>query len=145
MAACAKCWHCCHIFPWLCVWDGCSIIFCHLLHIYPGNTGILFPLLMFSLSYLQMIGYIMACRSCSFADYSFSLSSFCRLIWRHWSTKMLVRYKLPSVCLRLRQFSQLSFVQYMGLCVFSLPNSTVMTMRMCTLFYYHHEIRSMDD
>ena len=58
--------HCCHIFPWLCVWDGCTIIFCHLLHIYPGNTGTLFPLLMFSLWYLQMIGYIVACRSCSF-------------------------------------------------------------------------------
>ena len=58
--------HCCHIFPWLCVWDGCTIIFCHLLHIYPGNTGTLFPLLMFSLWYLQMIGYIMACRSCPF-------------------------------------------------------------------------------
>ena len=58
--------HCCHIFPWLCVWDGCTIIFCHLLHIYPGNTGTLFPLLMFRLWYLQMIEYIMACRSCSF-------------------------------------------------------------------------------
>ena len=30
------CWH---MFPWLCVWGGCTIIFCHLLHIYPGNTG----------------------------------------------------------------------------------------------------------
>ena len=30
---------------------------------------------------------------------------------------------LPSVCLRLRQFSQLSFIQNLGLCVFSLPNS----------------------
>ena len=53
-------------FPWLCVWDGCTIIFCHLLHIFSGNTGTLFPLLMFSLWYLQRIGYIMACRSCSF-------------------------------------------------------------------------------
>ena len=34
--------------------------------IYLGNTGTLFQLLMFSLSYLQTIGYIMACRSCSF-------------------------------------------------------------------------------
>ena len=58
--------HCCHIFPWLCVWDGCTNIFCHLLHIYPGNTGTLFPLLMFSLWYLQTIGYIMTCRPCSF-------------------------------------------------------------------------------
>ena len=58
--------HCCRIFPWLCVWDGCTIIFCHLLHIYPGNTGTLFLLLMFRVGYLQTIGYIMACRSCWF-------------------------------------------------------------------------------
>ena len=56
-------------FPVVCVWDGCTTIFCHLLHIYLGDTGNLFQLLMllmFSLWYLQMIGYIMACRSCSF-------------------------------------------------------------------------------
>ena len=34
--------YCCHIFPWLCVWDGCTIIFCHLLHIYPGKLGLCF-------------------------------------------------------------------------------------------------------
>ena len=45
-----------------------------------------------------------------FADYTISLSSLCRLIWRHWTTKMLAMYMLPSVCLRLRQFSQLSFI-----------------------------------
>ena len=32
-----------------------------------------------------------------------------------------------------RQFSQLSFIQFMGLCVSSLPNSPVMIMRMCIL------------
>ena len=58
--------HCCHIFPWLCVWDGCTIIFCHLLRLYPGKTGTLFPFLMFSLWFLQTSGYIMAGRSCSF-------------------------------------------------------------------------------
>ena len=79
-----------------------------------------------------------------FADYTVSLSSLCRLIWRHWTTKMLVRYMMSSVCLRLRQFSQLSFIQYMGLCVFSLPNSPVMTVRMCTLSYYHHQTGSMN-
>ena len=70
-----------------------------------------------------------------FADCTISLSSLCRLICicRHWTTKMLVRYMLPSVCLRLRQLSQLSFIRYMGLCVFSLPNSPVMIVRICTL------------
>ena len=41
--------HCCHIFPWLRAWDVCYIIFCHLLHIHSGKTGILFSLLLCSL------------------------------------------------------------------------------------------------
>ena len=49
-----------------------------------------------------------------FADYTNSLSSLCRLIWKHWTTKMLVRYMMPSVCLRLRQFSQLSLYSLYG-------------------------------
>ena len=49
-----------------------------------------------------------------------------------------------SVCLRLRQFSQISFIQYMGPCVFSLPNSPAMIVRMCTLSYYHHQTGSMN-
>ena len=28
--------HCYDIFPWLCAWDACCIIFCHLLHIRSG-------------------------------------------------------------------------------------------------------------
>ena len=49
-----------------------------------------------------------------FVDYTISLSSLCRLIWKHWTTKMLVRYMMPSVCLRLRQFSQLSLYSLYG-------------------------------
>ena len=58
--------------------------------------------------------------------------------------KCLVRYMLPSVCLRLRQFFQSSFVQYMGLCIFNLPNSPAMIVRMCTSSYYHHQIGTMN-
>ena len=32
----------CYIFPWLCAWDVCYIIFCHLLHIRSGKPGICF-------------------------------------------------------------------------------------------------------
>ena len=46
---------------------------------------------------------------------------------------MLVRYILPSVCLRLSQFSQVSFMQYMGLCVFSLPISLTMIVKILVL------------
>ena len=31
-----------HIFPCLCAWDVCYIIFCHLLHILPGKPGFCF-------------------------------------------------------------------------------------------------------
>ena len=48
---------------------------------------------------------------------------------------------------RLSIFSQLSIMQsiinYVGLCVFSLPIPLVMIERIYTLSYYHHQIRSM--
>ena len=61
--------HCYHIFPWLCAWDVCCIIFTyhsHLLHICSGKTGNLFSLLLCSLWWVQIFGYILACRSYSF-------------------------------------------------------------------------------
>ena len=48
------------------------------------------------------------------------------LNWRHWTYKMPVRYNLSSVWVRLSIFSQLSIIQYVGLCVFSLRISFVM-------------------
>ena len=50
-------------------------------------------------------------------------------IWRHWTYKMPVKYNLSSVWIRLRIFSQLSIIQYVGLCGFSLPISSVMIER----------------
>ena len=46
---------------------------------------------------------------------------------------MLARCILLSVCLRLSQFSQSSFMQYMGLCVSSLPISLMMIVRIHVL------------
>ena len=111
----------------------------------PGKLGLCFHFLCSVYDFCKRADTLWPVgRVCLFADYTISLSSLCRLIWRHWTTKMLVRYMLPSVCLRLRQFSQLSFIQYMGLCVFSLPISPVMIVRMCTLSYYHHQTGSMN-
>ena len=73
-----------------------------------------------------------------------SLSSLCKLIWRHWTYKMPVRYILSSVWVRLSLFSQLSIIQYMGQCVFSLPIALVMIEMIYTLSYYHHQIGSMN-
>ena len=55
-----------HIFPWLCVWEVCYIIFYHVLHIHSRITGSLFSLLLCSLWWVQIVGFILACRSSSF-------------------------------------------------------------------------------
>ena len=54
-------------------------------------------------------------------------------IWRHWTYKMPVRYDLSSVWVRLSIFSQLSIIQFVGLCVFSLPMNFVMIERIYIL------------
>ena len=51
---------------------------------------------------------------------------------------------LSSVWVRLSIFSQLSIIQYMGLCVFSIPISLVMIERIYTLSYYHNQIGCMN-
>ena len=65
--------------------------------------------------------------------YYISLSSLCKLIWRHWIYKMPVRYILSSAWVRLSIFSQISDIQYVGLCVFSLPISIMMIERIYIL------------
>ena len=54
-----------HIILWLCAWDVCYIIFCHLLHIHFGKTRILFSILLCRSWWVQIFGYVLACRSCS--------------------------------------------------------------------------------
>ena len=50
--------HCYHIFPWSCVWDICYIIFCHVLQIHCGETGIFFIIIVqFVMSANSRIGY----------------------------------------------------------------------------------------
>ena len=75
----------------------------------------------------------LADRTRLFVQYTISLSSFCKLIWRHWIYKMPVRYILSSVWVRLSIFSPLSIIQYVGLYVFSLPISLVMIERIYIL------------
>ena len=75
----------------------------------------------------------LADRTRSFLQYTISLSSLCKPIWRHWIYKMPVRYILSSVWVRLSIFSPLSIIQYVGLDVFSLPISLVMIERIYIL------------
>ena len=114
-----------HIFPWLCAWD-----------VKPANQDFV------SITVVQFMMSSNIIRL--FVHNTISLSSLCKLIWRHWTYKMPVRYILSSVWVRLSIFSQLSIIQYMGLCVFSLPISLVMIETIYTLSYYHHQIGSMN-
>ena len=75
----------------------------------------------------------LADRTSLFAHYNISLSSLCKIVWRHWTYKMPVRYILSSVWVRLSIFSPLSIIQYVGLYVFSLPISLVMIERIYIL------------
>ena len=49
-------------------------------------------------------------------------------------SNIFVMYILSNVCQRLSQFSQLSFMQYMELCVFSLTISLMMIVRISVLY-----------
>ena len=60
-------------------------------------------------------------RTRMFVLYTLSLSSLCKLIWRHWFYGMPVGYILSSVWVRLSIFFPLSIIQHVGLYVFSLP------------------------
>ena len=90
----------------------------------------------------------LAARTRLFVQYTISLSSLCKLIWRHWTYKMPVRYILSSVRVRLSIFTPLSIIQYMALYVFSLSISVVMIgiiyIYIYSLSYYHHQIGSMN-
>ena len=78
-----------------------------------------------------------------FAHYTTSLSSLCRRIWRYCTSNMVVRYILSSVYLILSQFSQLSFMTYIGLCVFSLHLSFYDNIENMSSQSYYHQIGSM--
>ena len=137
-----------HIFPWLCASDGCYITVCHLLHKHSGTTGILFSLLLCISWWMQMVGYVwLAYRIRLFLHYTISLSSLCRLIWRHWTYKMPVRY----IC-RVCEWDSAYFLSYpmynIWGCVFSVHSFPLWWLRKYNMSYnmsYHHrQIGSMN-
>ena len=126
------------IFPWLCAWDICYTIFCHLLHIHSGKIRIFFSLLLCSLWRVQIVGYVFVCLYITPSHYRHcaNLSEDIVLI-------KCLSYIFCRACVRLSIFSQLSIIQYMGLCVFSLPISLVMIERiyiLCLIIIIKYEI-----
>ena len=106
---------------------GTSYSFTYCIYV-PGKLGICFH---YYCKYLDR--FWLSDRTHLFVQYTISISSLCKLIWRHWTYKMPVRYILLSLWVRLSIFSQLSNIQYVGLCVFSLPIPLVMIERIYIL------------
>ena len=121
--------------PWLCVWGAWSIIFC-LFQYMSRKSWVLFSpsLCCFMMcSSIRLHYCLIVVFVCLQFTYIISLPLSFGLTWRHCTHKMLVRHLLSNMCLGLSQFSQLLFMQYMGLCVFSLPISFVMILKMRAL------------
>ena len=86
-----------------------------------------------SLWWVQILGYVWhADRIRLFVQYTISLSSLWKLIWRHCTYKMLARYILSNVWVRLSLFSPLSIIHMWG-CMFSVYPFLVMIERMYIL------------
>ena len=121
--------HCYHIFPWLCVWDDCYIIFCYLLHMHSAKTGNLFLLILCSLWWVQKSGIrfdlkiVLVYLYITPSHYHHRASLF----------EHIELIKCPSdiVC------HQFSIIQYTALCVFSLP-IPLWWLRECIYLSYHH-------
>ena len=102
-------------FSWLCAWGGCTMICCRFI-LYPGKHGFCF------------------CYNCA-------VLMVCEKNYRIHYGPMVVyicfHFTLSSVCVRLSQFSQLSqlsFMQYMAMCVFSLAIYLMMIVRIWALY-----------
>ena len=75
-----------------------SVTYC--IYIHSGKTGNLFSLLLCSVWWVHIDTFWLKDRIRSFVHYTISLSSLCKLILRHWTHKMPVRYSLSSVSVR---------------------------------------------
>ena len=114
---CHNCRHYRRSFRWI-LHHIDAIPICHLVHIHSAKTGILFSLLLCSLWWVQIDGYVLACRSCLFVCTLHHLIIIIgKLIWRHWTYKMPVRYILSIVWVRFKHiFSVIHYTIYGAVC-----------------------------
>ena len=109
-------------FPWSCAWDVCYIIFCHFCIYIPGNREfVLISIVQFMMSAYSRVHFGLQIAFVCLYITPFHYHHCANFIWRHWTYEMRVRYNLSSVWVTWSIFSQLSIIQYVGLCVFSLP------------------------
>ena len=121
-------------FPWLRACDGCTNICCRF-HIYPRETGFCVFLFLCSLMMCanNRVHYdptvVVVCLHITLphCHHYADLSEGIELL-------KFLSNSLSSVCQTLSQFSQPSFMQYMGLCVFSFSISLLMIVKIRVLY-----------
>ena len=87
----------------------------------------------------------LADRTRLFVQYTISLPSLCKNVWRHWISKMPVRYILSSVRVRLSIFSPVIHYTIYGAVCFQFTNFSYDDWdNRYTLSYYHHQMGSMN-
>ena len=137
--------HCFHIFPWLCAWDVCYIIFWHLLYIHPGKTGNLFSLVLCSLWWVQIVGYVLACRSYSFVC---TLHHLIFVIVQTISEDSeLIKYLSDIVCrvCKIKHILSVTHYTICGAVCFQFTHFLCDDWEnIYTLSYHHHQIGSMN-
>ena len=94
--------HCYHIFPWLCLRCLLHHILLLIACTFRENREFVFIIIVqFMMSANSQIRFhLQIVLVYLFVHYAISLSSLCKLIWRHWTHKMPVRYSLSSVWVR---------------------------------------------
>ena len=127
------------------MWDVCCIIFCHVLHINSGKTGMLFSLSLCSLWWVQKsdMFWLIDCIRL-FVHNSISLSSLCKLIWSHWTYRMPVRYSFVKCVSKIKHI--LSFIHYTmcGAMCFQFTHIPWDDWEnIFILSYHYHQIRSL--
>ena len=129
--------HICHIVPWLCAWGGCTTIRCWL-KTYP-EKAVLCPFYYCTVLWcVQMIEYIMARWSYSFVCTLYYLIIIIMqtylLVLHSWITRQM--HSIECV-FKIKSFLSIichAVMQYMGLCVFGLPISLTMIVRISLLY-----------
>ena len=138
--------HCCHIFPWLCAWDVCYIIFCHLLHIRSGKTGNLFSLLLCSLWWVYYSDTCwLADRTHLFVQYTISLSSLCKIYLKASNLRNACQIYFVKCVSKIKHILSVIHYTKCGAVCFQFTHFPCDDWdNRYTLFFYHHQIGSMN-
>ena len=138
--------HCFHIFLWLCAWDVCDIIVCHVLYIHSGKTGNLFSLVLCRLWWVQIVEYVLACRSYSLVC---TLPHFIIIIVQTLSEDIELINCLSDIFYRVCKIKHILSVIHYTICgavCFQFTHSLCVDWEnIYTLSYYHHQIGSMNN